>query len=512
MQIRKLLLILIAAQSLVSPIVADEIGEQTVSLMMDVYPAIQKDLLSLVDMDRLDTHGEPKLNILWSQDETKIVIVASINAYSKKGKPDFGGVGGLYFMDILNKSNPERIKWCESTNSISDDLKCGIIGVQWSQSGNYFSFIESRGGRSRELDNNASFLWIIEADSLNVISKKRISPVLIGKRMRGYSWSAADDKIAYIGFDGTIKDVFIVDVRNNISYETEINKYVLHFEKTDLTWSPDGKKIAFTKRTYGKGNESLFVLDINSKKITNLFSANDITVYNGYAFWSPDSKNLLVSEVEPDEKFNIYLLEVDSGKSRSLITLNNSASTIRGWSSDSKRILFTVCRTKKNVEIYTLYSMPIDRLTPTPLFESETNPSVTPYENLTILTFRGESYEREKLVLLKDGRSLLIDDVLNYVFNYDDELLYIHKVNNENSTIFVVDPFVSEKSIILPMKIDVIGWSPSGRYLIAKNISESDTRETENSDYGTEAPGFTLMQIGILLAIFLIRKRYEKKL
>lgn len=161
--------------------------------------------------------------------------------------------------------------------------------------------------------------------------------------------------------------------------------------------------------------------------------------------------------------------------------------------------------------------MPIDRLTPTLLFESETcQKSIIPYKNLTILTGRGD------LVLLKDGSSLLIDDALNYVFNSDDELLYIHKVNNENSTIHVVDPFVNETLIPLPLQIDVIGWSPSGRYLIAKtppipaernDIDEDGAvRETENSDDGIQTPGFTLMQLGIVLATFLIRRRYEKKL
>jgi len=85
MQIKnKLLLALLAAQILTAPVGANETGEQTVSLMMDVYPAIQKDLLNLVDTDRLDTRGEPGLDICWSKDETKIVIRASIHAYSKK--------------------------------------------------------------------------------------------------------------------------------------------------------------------------------------------------------------------------------------------------------------------------------------------------------------------------------------------------------------------------------------------------------------------------------------------
>gem|GEM_PF-4741256 len=432
--------------------------------------------------------------------------------FKKKSKPDFGAVSGLYFMDILNKSDPERIKWCEDTNSISDDLKSGISGVQWSPSGDYFSFIESRGNRPHELNDNAFVLWIIEADSLEVVSKKRIFKVMIGGRVQGYSWSPVDDTIAYIGLDGTIKDVFIIDMRNNITYETGINEYVSRFEKTDVTWSPNGKKIAFTKRTYGKGNESLFVLDINSKKITNLFSADDIAVYSGYAFWSPDSKNLLVAEVTLDDKFNIYLVDVDSGKSGLLTTLNNGSSTVRRWSSDSKKILFTVFGTKENVETYTLYSMPIDRLTPTLLFKSEKSPkSIVSYKNLTILTVRGD------LVLLKDGSSLLIDDALNYVFNSDDELLYIHKVNNGNSTIHVVDPFVNETLIPLPLQIDVISWSPDGQYLIAKtppipaernDISEAGAaHETENSDHGVQVPGFTLMQIGIALVIFSIRRR-----
>lgn len=61
------------------------------------------------------------------------------------------------------------------------------------------------------------------------------------------------------------------------------------------SWSPDSKTLAFSVVSEDKGERGLFVIDVNTKKITQL--STDLDDISGPITWSPSGKKLLVSKV-----------------------------------------------------------------------------------------------------------------------------------------------------------------------------------------------------------------------
>ena len=470
---------------------AEESG-QPIILETNVYSLINKDIISHVDMDRLDIGGTPHLRFFWSPDERKVLIYAYINAYSK-GKPDYGGVGALYLVDISQINSPKLIKWGEDTkNNIDDDLRSAISDIQWSPSGKFFSYLERSGGTFKRNLNEKWILQIINTSNLDVVYKKDVSPETIGGYLKdfspetigvnfqqGYSWSPVEDKIAYIGFDESeSRDIFIWDLPENSFYETGIKEQIKNFDKTDLTWSQDGRKLALANHTFGDVNESLLIIDIINKKIINLFSAPEIGVYKK-AFWSPDSKNILISESYPNEKFQVYLVNMENGESKMLTTF--SGGSVIKWSMDGKKILFTTPKLK-NGDIYQVYSMGVDGSSPPVLFfENNLSPpeSTEVSGNFTILTFIGESYNVKKLIVLENENKKLteVNNVSNYNINLkSDRIFYVIQNDEQNNSLFTISPIAGNKQISI-LHGDILSFSPSGNSLIIETRSESIEKE-----------------------------------
>ncbi len=520
-QNKKLMIVFIVIYIASYQAAAEESGQPNI-LETNVYSLINKDLISRVDTNRLDFHVPSQLDFVWSPDERKVLIDASINAYSK-GKPDFGGVDALYLVDISQINSPKLIKWGEDTkNNIADDLRSAISDIQWSPSGKYFSFLERSGGTFKRNLNETWILWIINTSTLDVVYKKDVSPETIGVNFQqGYSWSPAEDKIAYIGFDESkSRDIFIWDIPENSFYETGIREYIKYFDRTDLTWSPDGRKLALAKETFGDGNESIFIIDPASRKITNLFSAAEIGVYRN-AFWSPDSKNILVSE-EPNDKFDVYIVNIENGESRMLTTFTNSGSSVIKWSMDGKKILFTTPK-PKNGYIYQVYSMGVDgSSSPVLIFENNLSPpkSADVSGNFTILTFIGESYNVNKLIVLKNEneKPIEINNVSNYILNYKlNHLLYASRNDSQNNTLFTLNPITDSKQASILPDGDILSFSPSGNSLIIETRSESIEKENNKENNNrtnssiqeadrpisstVQTPGLDFRFVGILLFV-----------
>ena len=81
------------------------------------------------------------------------------------------------------------------------------------------------------------------------------------------------------------------------------------------SWSPDGKRIAFTSMKNG-GNWEIYVMDAdggNQRNLTkNPFSDRDPS-------WSPDGKRIaFVSNRDEDENREIYVMDADGGNPQNL--------------------------------------------------------------------------------------------------------------------------------------------------------------------------------------------------
>ena len=129
------------------------------------------------------------------------------------------------------------------------------------------------------------------------------------------------------------------------------------------SWSPDGKRIAFTSdRDKDELNTDVYVMDDDGGNRQNL--TNDLND-DRHPSWSPDGKRIVFSS-DRDGHFigedgitsEIYLMDADGGNQQRLTeNRNNDHSPV--WSPDGKRIAFASDR-KGDGENYEIYLMDDD--------------------------------------------------------------------------------------------------------------------------------------------------------
>ena len=130
----------------------------------------------------------------------------------------------------------------------------------------------------------------------------------------------------------------------------------------DPSWSPDGKRIAFTSRRDGPFNIEVYVMDADGSNLQNLTN-NPRDDRN--PSWSPYGAHIVFSARRKghfENKFSIthevYVMNVDGGNQRRL-TENRNNDWDPVWSPDGKRIAFEADR-KGNLEKFDIYVMDAD--------------------------------------------------------------------------------------------------------------------------------------------------------
>lgn len=109
-------------------------------------------------------------------------------------------------------------------------------------------------------------------------------------------------------------------------------------------FSPDGKKIAFTKYSTDAKSCSLWIMDADGSNAIQLTDAKRGFAHN--PAWSPDGKELVFQAFRNDKKdYDIYIVDVD-GENLTQITTNKSWDGEPYWSNDGY-IYFTSDRGNK---------------------------------------------------------------------------------------------------------------------------------------------------------------------
>ncbi|MGA9543486.1 MAG: protein kinase, partial [Candidatus Sulfotelmatobacter sp.] len=115
---------------------------------------------------------------------------------------------------------------------------------------------------------------------------------------------------------------------------------VVHDIDSDIAFSPDGKRMAYTRANDPEiGKDRLLSADLsgNDEKVLRIVP---IAEASGFLTWSPDGKEIALSRFQPDQALGgIDLFDISGEKTQRLVTFNDKAPYELKWLPDGGGIL-----------------------------------------------------------------------------------------------------------------------------------------------------------------------------
>ena len=158
--------------------------------------------------------------------------------------------------------------------------------------------------------------------------------------------SPQGDRIAYLSDKSGYFDIYIVSTINGarkiklVSGQRSGRLEELHWLRPGITWSPDGKKIAFAAKS-GK-QDVLNIVDVKRKKIIHSYKFNLDAVYS--PDWSPDGEKIAFAGTR-DGSSDIWIYHM---KSKRLLNFTQDifSDLEPKWSPDGNRLVFVSDRSE----------------------------------------------------------------------------------------------------------------------------------------------------------------------
>jgi TolB protein len=149
--------------------------------------------------------------------------------------------------------------------------------------------------------------------------------------------AAANGSIAYVAGDDA--DVYLTDPEDGGSSRIIQRHAADHVGGVAMSWSPDGKRVAFTDWT-STDTRSLYAMNTDGTELVEL-SAGLIDADS--PAWSPDGSHIAFTGVDSEHGYEIYVVEAD-GTRRSRLT-DEADNGVDGahmpaWSPDGARIAY----------------------------------------------------------------------------------------------------------------------------------------------------------------------------
>lgn len=204
-------------------------------------------------------------------------------------------------------------------------------GISWSPDGTRLTIA----AKNRNLD----VLYLVDAETGAITRQFRWEAF---NSLYSPTWSPDTVHIAFVGVREGRTNLYAVDLRDGSLAQLTEGLY----DVEDPDWSPDGTRIAFTSDREPQFGDSLvvpvgydrnvFVLDVATRQHAQ------VTVEEGDDLspsWSPDGRRLAFTS-DRNGIYNLYVADLDSGTSYPITDVLNGV-FYPDWSIDGRKIAFT---------------------------------------------------------------------------------------------------------------------------------------------------------------------------
>ena len=239
----------------------------------------------------------------WSPDGTRIAFMSDRDGHVPKGDvlPTFE----IYLMDA-DGGNQQNL-----TNDPNSDLS-----PSWSPDGKRIAFVSYRDGKVHAIHGwPTSEIYVMDADGGNPQNLTNNSDDDFHP-----AWSPDGKRIAFTSYkDGHFigefeitSEIYLMDADGGNQQKLTENR------KNDFSpsWSPDGKRIAFSSDRKGDFvNSEIYVMDADGGNLQRLTENRD---WDYAPSWSPDGKRIAFSSDGDNKQADIYVMDADGGNQQKI--------------------------------------------------------------------------------------------------------------------------------------------------------------------------------------------------
>lgn len=153
------------------------------------------------------------------------------------------------------------------------------------------------------------------------------------------AWSPDGTQIAFHRISGADTGLYVVPALGGLERKLR-STHIGHGLEASISWSPDGKWIAFTDALLDSGEEQLNLLSLETLKSNQVTHVANC-LYEGLPGFSHDGKQLAYACSDNALEEHIYSLAVEGGTPKQIATFPGGWPSGIAWTGDDSRLIFT---------------------------------------------------------------------------------------------------------------------------------------------------------------------------